>query len=127
MTAKRIVDRARALSLLEASHEASLDGILIIDEKRRVQSYNQRFIDMWGVSKELAERGDDAELIGTVLGMLVDPSAFLAKVEHLYKHPEERSHDVISLLDGRVFDRYSAPVSSAGGEPLGRVWYSSVT
>jgi PAS domain S-box-containing protein len=58
-----------------------------------------------------------------VLPQLEDPQGFLAKVEYLYRHPEEVSRDEILCNDGRVFDRYSASVRSPDGDYYGRVWY----
>src|SRR5660397_78054 len=49
--------------------------------------------------------------------------AFLAKVEYLYEHHDEKSHTEVQLKDGRIIDRYSAPVTGADGKYQGRVWY----
>src|SRR5690606_24166155 len=54
---------------------------------------------------------------------LADPQAFLDRVAHLYAHPDETARDEIALKDGRVFDRYTAPVRSADGERYGRIWF----
>jgi signal transduction histidine kinase/ActR/RegA family two-component response regulator len=43
-------------------------------------------------------------------------------VEYLYSHPTEISRDEISLLDGRFFDRYSAPIYWSNSS-YGRVWF----
>jgi PAS domain S-box-containing protein len=112
----------RSLSLLRAQQEASIDGILVVDEERRVASCNRRFLEMWGIPPALAELGDDQALIASVLVKLRDPDRFLARVAELYAHPDESSRDEIELLDGRVFDRYSAPARGEEGEHFGRVW-----
>ena len=41
---------------------------------------------------------------------------------HLYAHPDEVSRDEIELINGRVYDRFSAPVIGAGGMYYGRIW-----
>lgn len=112
----------RTLSLLRAQQEASIDGILVVDEERRVASCNRRFLEMWDIPPVLARLGDDQALIASVLVKLRDPNQFIERVTHLYAHPDERSRDEIELLDGRVFDRYSAPVLGEQGESFGRVW-----
>jgi len=58
-----------------------------------------------------------------VLSKVVDPDGFVARIRQLYRHPEQQSLDELRLKDGRIFDRYSAPVRGAGGVPFGRVWY----
>ena len=47
----------------------------------------------------------------------------LEKVRYLYEHRRETSRDEIALTDGRVFDRYSAPMFGPDDRYYGRVWY----
>ena len=110
-------------TLLEAQGEASIDGILVVGEHGKILSFNQRFVEMWEIPDEvIASQSDDAAL-QAVLDQIEDPDAFLARVGHLYEHPDEESRDEILLRDGRVFDRYSAPVVSSEGEHYGRIWF----
>jgi light-regulated signal transduction histidine kinase (bacteriophytochrome) len=44
-------------------------------------------------------------------------------VLHLYEFQDEISSDEVTLKDGRLFDRYSAPMLGASGKYYGRVWY----
>ena len=113
----------RTNSLLKAQQEAALDGILVIDENRKVASYNRRFKELWQIPDEVMKSGDDRQLLGYVLSTLVQPQEFIAKVEYLYAHPTESSRDEISLNDERIFDRYSSAVLSPEGDNYGRIWY----
>ncbi|AVH73695.1 PAS domain-containing sensor histidine kinase [Nostoc sp. 'Lobaria pulmonaria (5183) cyanobiont'] len=122
----------RMNAVLQAQHEASIDAILIIDENLTVTSFNQKFSQLWQIPAAILETRDDRQLLGWVLDKLVNPDEFLAKVEYLYQHPEESSHDEIFLKSGKIFERYSAPVRKQQGacsdtSPLenyyGRVWY----
>jgi len=110
-------------SLFEALLKTSIDGILVVNEDREYVTWNQQFIDMWGVPEELV--GDEPEDLGLewVLDQLENPDEFLDNVEYLYEHPTEESRDEIQLTDGRVFDRYSAPVEGEDGTYYGRVWF----
>lgn len=110
-------------TLLEAQGEASIDGILVVNEDGGIVSYNQRFIDLWGLTPEVVASRSDDEAIQSVLDQLQDPSAFLQRVAYLYAHPEKKARDEIVLRDGRVFDRYSAPVVSSEGDRYGRIWF----
>jgi serine phosphatase RsbU (regulator of sigma subunit) len=112
----------RTISLLRAQQEASIDGILVVNEQRKMVSCNKRFLEMWGIPDEVARTNDDDRMIGHVLGKLRHPDRFVARVMHLYAHPDETSRDEIELLDGRTFDRYSAPAIGEEGEHFGRVW-----
>jgi len=110
-------------SLLEAQMETTIDGLLVIDEDRTVVSYNDRFVEMWGIPDELvATESDQALLDWVVEHKLADPEEFLELVEALYTNPGETSRDEVRLTDGRVFDRYSAPVVGDDGTNYGRLW-----
>ncbi len=109
--------------ILQTQQEASIDGILVVDDAGELVSFNTRFIDMWGIPPEVAESRSDSRALNSVLGMLSDPEGFLKKVHDLYERKGEKSRDEISLKDGRVFDRYSAPLTMPDGRYLGRVWF----
>ncbi|MGH7476718.1 MAG: PAS domain S-box protein [Longimicrobiales bacterium] len=110
-------------TLLEAQGEASIDGILVVGENGRITSYNQRFVELWGIPPEIVESRSDERAIGWVLDKLVDPVEFGQRIEYLYAHPDEHSRDEILLKDGSVFDRYSGPVRAADGRYYGRIWW----
>src|SRR5271157_3992974 len=109
--------------LLTTQQETSLDGILVVDENGNIQSFNQRFVDMWGIPPEVIATKSDDLALKSVMEKLQDPQQFLEKVEYLYANHHETSRDEISLNDGRSFDRYSAPVVGSNARYYGRVWY----
>ncbi|MCX6996467.1 MAG: PAS domain-containing protein [Kiritimatiellaeota bacterium] len=108
--------------LLESQNEASIDGILNVDENGRIIWFNRQFLEMWGIPADVVQSRSDEAALRSVLDKLLDPQAFSDKVEYLYKHKDLKSRDEIQLKDGREFDRYSAPVRSSTGSYLGRVW-----
>lgn len=125
-------DLHRINAILQAQQEASIDGILIINENRTIASFNQKLSQLWQIPAALLETRDDRQLLGWVLDQLINPEEFLAKVEYLYQHPQESSRDEIFLKSGKIFDRYSAPVrghqeacgeTSPLGDYYGRIWY----
>lgn len=108
---------------LKAQQESSLDGMLVIDANRRVSAYNQRFVTIWKIPETILATQDDRQLLDYVLDQLEDPAEFLAKVEYLYEHPDESSHDELALKDQRFLERYSSPVKLPSGEYDSRIWY----
>ena len=110
-------------SLLESQTEAAIDGILVVSPENEILSFNQRFLEMWGISTELVERGnaDEAEAIAAT--QLINPEANLQRIAYLYQHPNEKSYEELQLNDGRTLERYSAPVHGPNGEHFGRVWF----
>ncbi len=123
-----ITDRRRAeerfkhsISLLQATLDSTADGILVVDRNGRVATYNQKFLALWGIPDSIARTRNDDLLLEYVLNQLKEPEGFLAKVRHLYHHPEEESRDLLEFKDGRIFERFSQPQRS-GKDTLGRVW-----
>ena len=112
----------RSNAVLQAQQEASIDGILIIDENRQIASYNQFFANLWQLPPTILQT-DDRQLLECVLNQLENPEEFLDRVEYLYQYLDESSRNEIVLRDGRTFDRYSAPVRSPTGDYYGRIWY----
>lgn len=109
--------------ILRVQQELSLDGILVVDEKWNMVSFNQRFIDMWEIPDHVLTYRDDRKSIQTVLDKLKYPENFMARVEFLMENPQEKSRDELELRDGRFFDRYSAPIHDKENTFRGRVWF----
>ncbi|MDJ0676199.1 MAG: ATP-binding protein [Calothrix sp. MO_167.B42] len=110
-------------ALLKAQQDAALDGILVVDENRRVISYNQHFCELWQIPEDVLSESSSPQLLEYVLTQVAQPELFLAKVNYLYEHLDEVSRDEIYFQDGRIFDRYSSPIKSNTGEYYGRIWY----
>jgi len=116
-------DRARGVeeSLLEATLDATTDGILVVDLDGEVVAWNERFLELWQIPERLIHRKDDSALLAYVEDSLADPEAFRERVEELYAKPEQESSETVKLADGRRFERYSRP-QRVDGEIVGRVW-----
>ncbi len=109
-------------ALFEAQVYSALDGILVVDGEGRKILQNQRMIDIWNIPKQVADELDDAPELAWVTKQVKNPWQFVEKVVYLYAHPNEVSRDEIELIDGRILDRYSAPVLGKDGKYYGRIW-----
>jgi diguanylate cyclase (GGDEF)-like protein/PAS domain S-box-containing protein len=111
------------LSVLASTLDSTADGILVISTlpERRISSFNQRFLDIWKVPREVLETLNPQTLIDFVLPQIVDPDTFLAARADVYGDPETNSFDVLTLKDGRIIERTSLP-QRIDGKAVGRVW-----
>ena len=108
--------------ILSTQLEASMDGILVVNRKREWISYNQRFLEMWQIPSEVAASKNSRLALEGVRNLVTEPEYFLERIEELYANEATRSQEEIELRDGRVLDRYSAPMV-AGNRYFGRVWF----
>jgi diguanylate cyclase (GGDEF)-like protein/PAS domain S-box-containing protein len=114
-------------SLLNATLESTADGILVVGTDRTITSFNSQFATMWRLPTNLVAGRDDHRIVEYVAEQLVDPSAFIARVNDLYAQSEAESNDTLVFTDGRVFQRLSKP-QYVSGDVVGRVWsFSDVT
>jgi PAS domain S-box-containing protein len=110
-------------ALLATQQEASLDAILLVDAAGRIRSFNQRFVDLWGIAREAVQAGNDEPVLRAVVAQVKDPQSFVHEVERLYGATDEKSHHEVETLDGRTIERYSSPVIGPGDSFKGRIWF----
>lgn len=120
---KKIEDElSRKTEFLEAQKEASLDGLLVVDENSRIVLMNKRLIELLKIPQKVSEVKDDETLLQFVINKAKEPQQFLDKVQYLYANRDEKSRDEIEFKDGMIFDRYSSPVIDKKGKYFGRIW-----
>jgi PAS domain S-box-containing protein len=105
---------------LQGILNSTADGILAVDGQGRTILANQRFAELWNIPQAIIDTGDDETMLQSVLGQLTDADAFLAKVKALYG-TSHTSMDRLLFKDGRILERYSAPLMQQG-VLIGRVW-----
>src|SRR5213076_318835 len=114
-------DLRETLSLLNATFEATADGILVVDLAGHILSFNRKFAELWRIADSILETKDAHQTIAFVLEQLADPQGFLTKERDLYARPDASSFDVLTFKDGRIFERLSQP-QRIGDKSVGRVW-----
>ncbi len=125
---KRSEEETRAtVSVLQATLEATGDGLLVVDNSGRVVSFNTAFAQIWGLPKALLDSRSDRLLTAATQQLVRDPQEFVEKIATIYADVEGDSFDVVELSDGRVIERESRP-QRLDGAAIGRVWsYRDVT
>lgn len=110
-------------ALLEAQAETTIDGILAVDESNHIVLANKQFGLHFEIPDELLSTRDDLIVLKHVMAKIEAPDAFIERVKYLYSHRNEKSRDEFSLKNGKVFDRYSAPLVDSKSRHRGRIWY----
>jgi len=109
-----------SLSILGATLNSTDDGLLVVGNDRRIERYNDRFVEMWNVPRWIVDQTDDHPLLDHVAGQLEDPESFVRRVLELFDS-DRTSVDILHLKDGRIFERYTQP-RPVVGHSAGRVW-----
>jgi PAS domain S-box-containing protein len=108
-------------AFLVAQVDSTIDGILVVDSHGKKILQNQRCLDLWGIPPEIAAQNDEQQ-VEFLTARTKYPRQFVEKIHYLYTHPDETTRDEVELVDGKVFDRYSAPVLGKDGRNYGRIW-----
>ena len=110
-------------TILQTQQETSLDALLVVDDNGQIISYNQQFIDLWRLPPQLVSARLDAPVLQSVADQVEKSDAFVAQVQYLNEPHNDKSREELQLKDGRIIDRYSAPMTGADSKYYGRVWY----
>jgi diguanylate cyclase (GGDEF)-like protein/PAS domain S-box-containing protein len=111
----------RSLAMFRAIIESTADGILVTDENGKVLCYNQLYVNLWTIPRELMEAAKHAPLIQYCSQHLKDPQHFQFLTDEIYATWPPESFDVLEFKDGRVFERYTK-IKLVEGKNVGRVW-----
>src|ERR1700676_337261 len=106
----------QSLAILRATLESTTDAILVTDEKDKVIDFNEKYIGMWKIPREVLETAALREVRELMSQNFVDPRRFIARLEEITT--EQDSFDLLELKDGRIFDR-SSKVLTIEGERAG--------
>ena len=85
--------------------------------------FNERFSHLWAIPQEILDTKDDEKMVQYVCSQLKNPEIFTSRIKYLYENPGEKSRELIEFKDGRVFERYTAPMVGKSGQYFGRIWY----
>ena len=118
---------ASITSRLQATLEATAEGVLLVDRLGNILNMNQRFSMMWALPDAILAGRKDAEVFGFMANMFPDPLAYQAQLASILPDTDQESFDTLDLTDGRTFERRSRPARH-GVEIIGRVFsFTDVT
>ena len=109
--------------LLTSQSEAGIEGVLVVSPDQRIVSHNRQFAQMWMVPDSILTSSDADAVLEWVSGLVVGPEEFRARVNELRDGWGAAAREEIRLRDGRVFDRWTCPLTGSDGTDYGRAWY----
>jgi PAS domain S-box-containing protein len=109
-------------ALLEAHNEASFDGLLLVDARGKIISYNHRFVEIWNMPQQLVDEKNDDNALAFAMTQLVNPEQFIEKVRWLYEHPNEICTDILEFKDSKIVERHGYPVTAEDGSYYAWSW-----
>jgi diguanylate cyclase (GGDEF)-like protein len=114
-------DREQLLAELQATLEATADGILVTDLDGRIRGFNQRFAEIWRLPPALLTQRDDGAVFDWLREAVSDPAAYHRQLAMLDEPSAGPTRDRLHLLTGQVVERVSR-LQLRQGLPCGRVW-----
>lgn len=118
---ERTIALEKSLALVRATLESTADGIFVEDLEGRIVDCNEIFTSMWEIPEDILKSNSSKNAVQFEAGKVIDPEAFLAKIESLSKKRDVECIDEINLKDGRCFERYCKP-HRMSDKIVGRVW-----
>jgi PAS domain S-box-containing protein len=107
-------------SLLEATLQATADGILVVAADGTITGHNRQLGDIWRVPPEILAAREAGGLAEYLRRQLRDPAA-AQRLAHFNDTSRADTFEILEFADGRIFERYSRP-QFVEDKVVGRVW-----
>ena len=113
--------RELLLSQLQATLEATADGILVTDLAGRIRGFNQRFAQIFGLPEALLVERQDLAVFAWMRDAVGDVPAYDQRLAEIGDDALAHSTERLLMKSGLVVERVSRP-QQCQGRPCGRVW-----
>ena len=110
-----------SLAIVEATLEATDNGIVVLNEFNKPIHFNQRYLDLWHFTQEQVLFGDVNSMLDAVLGQLIEGEAFADTVQRVQSSEGMFSSGAVNFKDGRILE-FSSRELFLPDEKKGQVW-----
>ena len=112
---------------LQATLEATADGILLLDCSNSILNMNRRFSQMWEIPETALLAHDDLAILDFMAGRMGDPAAYRARLAEIQEHGDAETRDTLSLANGQILEQTSR-AAWYRSKSIGRVYsFTDVT
>ena len=126
-----IREHKQLLSMLQAVLESTDAGILAVDSNGNICNYNQKFVEMWGLSASQGKlsRSTFDSVKKTIftgfpnaIEQLKDPQGFIQNAIEVSADSDSKIGELLEFKDGKIIELNSLPSKKVGANRVGRVW-----
>ncbi len=97
------------IAFLEATLEATHDGILVVDLGRRIILFNRQFLRMFRLREEDLAVAEVGHLMTLLRGQFEDDAAVGAAIREFWSDPPRELFGTLRFNDGRIFEWHVVP------------------
>ena len=109
-------------SQLEATLNATSNGIIVFNRDNFITSFNKKFLEMWQIPKDVISTFDSKSLLTNyILPLLKEPEKLTQIITVLANHPDAEITDRVEFKNGNIFEFYSQ-AQWVDNKAIGRVW-----
>jgi PAS domain S-box-containing protein len=109
-------------AVLKATLESVIDGVLVVDHQGKITTFNQNFVSLLKIPKELLHISNDSRiLLKYIQDQLEDSDDFSKKIEDITSDPTITCRGVVHVKEGQVFSWFSQ-AQKTGDTITGRIW-----
>ena len=110
-----------SLAIVEATLEATDNGIVVFNEFDKPIHFNQRFLELWGFSQEQVLFGDVSSMMSAVEAQLAEGDTFAETVKRVQAGEGQFSSGAVNFENGRILE-FSSRELCLPDEKKGQVW-----
>jgi PAS domain S-box-containing protein len=118
---RKTEELANSLVMMRATLESTTDAIVMTDGANKVTGFNEKYVEMLGVSRETIQSAGVGKLREIFSRRFKNPEEFISKIMAIYASSPPETFDIVEFVDGRVFERYSK-LQQIDNRTVGRVW-----
>lgn len=107
---------------LDATFESIKDGILIANQEGKVLHYNNQFISMWGIPREILDSDNPEPGMHIAASRVKEVELFEEKMRVAEKLPDKVGEFEVAFKDGRIIQQYVKSLK-LGDKSIGRLWF----
>ncbi|MCB9230733.1 MAG: PAS domain-containing protein [Bacteroidia bacterium] len=110
------------LAIIQATFEATEMGILVVDPRGQVKTFNDRYLEMWGLEADYLQNQDAFMVREYCWSKLAEPEIAREHVRKIIAGEISGESFILKFKDGRIVERFTHKLFRQDQE-LGRVWF----